>query len=108
MLYGRSRICIALVGRFMDNNNRNWKGLRSFHKKTVRHITGQHIQKHRDGFWTYPDHEELERKYRLFSVSTYIQRRRGTPRKYMETYREDLLQKTMKIKRRSTDANKIL
>ena len=89
-------------------NNRNWKCLESFHERAVRHMTGQHIQKHGDGSWTYPNHEELEMKSGLFPVSTYIQRRRGTLRKYMETYREDLLQEAIEITRPSRNANKIL
>ena len=30
-------------------NNRNWKRLESFRKRAVRQMTGQNIQKHRDG-----------------------------------------------------------
>ena len=61
-------------------NNRNLKGLESFHKRAVRHMTGQHIQKYGNGSLIYPNHEELKQKYGLFSIRTYIQRRRGTLR----------------------------
>ena len=67
-------------------NNRNLGHLENFYKRLVRHMTGQHIQKHKDRSWTYPDHKELDRKCRLFSVRTYTQRMRGTLKKYMKTY----------------------
>ena len=70
-------------------------------------MTEQHIQKHGDGSWTYPNHEELERKCGLFSIRNCIQRRRETLRKYMKTCREDLMQEAMEITRPSRNVNKI-
>ena len=100
---------ILLYGAYLWTiNNRNWKPSESFHTSAVRHMTGQHIQKHWEGSWTYPNHEDLERKCGLFSIRTYIQRRRGTLRKYMESYREDLLQEAMAITKPSRYKNKIL
>ena len=57
---------------------RNMKRLEAFHHRAVRYMTGQHIRKNADGSWDYPDHEKLERECGLFSIDTYIRRRRGT------------------------------
>ena len=49
----------------------------------------------------------IEKKW-LFSISTYIQKRRGSLRKYIEIQRKDLLQEVNSITRASKNANKIL
>ena len=36
-----------------------------FHKRSIRHITGRHIQKERDGYWTYLNHDELFERCKL-------------------------------------------
>ena len=81
--------------------------MNTFHKRAARHMTRQHIQKHADRSWTYLNYEEFDKKFGLLSRRTYIQRKRGTLRKYMETYREDFLQETMEITRQSGNVNKI-
>ena len=60
-------------------------------------MTGQNIQKHGNGSWTFLNHEELEIKCRLFQISTFLQRRRETLKEYRDTYREELLQEAMEI-----------
>ena len=73
-------------------NKANWKKLNSFHKRATWYMTGEHICKNNNGTWTYPNHGELERKCGLFSIETYIKRRRGTLRKYLEEFRSELLE----------------
>ena len=71
-------------------------------------MTGQHIRKNADGSWDYPDHEKLERECGLFSIDTYIRRRRGTLRRYLETERGALLKEAMESVPPSKNANKVL
>jgi hypothetical protein len=87
---------------------KNWKRLRSFHKRAMRYMTGQHIRKDDDGIWTFPDHKELEWKCGLFPIETYIERRRGTLRKYLDENRAELLEEAMEMTAPSKGANKIL
>ena len=61
--------------------------LRSFHRRAVRYMTGCHIRKLQDGKWSYPSHEKLLKECGLLEIDMYIQRRRGTLRKYLETNR---------------------
>ena len=82
--------------------------LRSFHRRAIRHMTGQHIRKGGDDEWEYPDHGELMRKCKLFEMETYIERRRGTLRKYLEEHRETLLGEAKQTGRHSRDVHKIL
>ena len=56
---------------------KNMIKLRSFHNRAIRYMTGQHIRKNEEE-WSYPVHEELLAKCRLFPIETYIERRRGT------------------------------
>ena len=88
-------------------SSRNMGKLRSFHNRTVRCITGDHIVKNGDT-WTYPNHNKLLKKAKLLPISTYIDRRRGTLRKYLELNRNDLLATAMRTKPHCYDANKIL
>ena len=79
-------MCVYVYGAyFWIINNRNQKNLESFHDRTARNMTEQHIQKHEDGSCTYLNHEEFEKKCDFFSIRTNIQRRRGTMKKYMES-----------------------
>ena len=57
-------------------------------------MTGEHIKKG-DGDWEYPDRDELEKKCGLFSIETYIERRRGTLRKYLEKKKENLIREAI-------------
>ena len=88
-------------------NNSNMKRLESFHKRATRYMTGKHIRNINDS-WEYPDHEKLLKDCRLFPISTYIQRRRGTLREYFMKYREELLNETESTSRHCHAANKIL
>ena len=87
---------------------RNWKKLRSFHKRALRYMTGRHIKKMEDGKWEYPNDQALQWKCGLFPIETYIERRRGTLRKYLEENRKEFLEEVEKIKAPARNANKIL
>ena len=89
-------------------SDRNWHRLESFHKRAVRYMTGRHIKKNQDGTWSYLNHGILEQECGLFPITTYIQRRRGTLRKYLEDYRADLLESAKKTKAPAKNARKIL
>ena len=86
----------------------NWRRLESFHKQALRHMSGKHIQKNQDGTWSYPNHAALEKKCGLFDIKTYIKRRRGTLRKYLEEYRPELLERAMNTQPPARNANKVL
>ena len=68
-------------------NSRNMSKLRSFHNRAVRYMTGQHIVK-KGETWEYPNHEKLFKKAKLLPIETYIERRRGTLRIYLENERK--------------------
>ena len=87
---------------------RNWTKLQSFHRRAMRYMTGQHIRQDSDGTWTYPDHKELEKKCGLFPIGTYVERRRGTLRKYLEENRAEMLEEAMAMTAPAKSANKIL
>ena len=86
----------------------NEQKLKAFHNRALRHMTSRHIKKNQDGTWQYPDHESLQWKCGLFDIETYIKRRRGTLRKYLEEYRPELLEEAAKTKPASKNVNKIL
>lgn len=86
----------------------NWKKLRSFHRRAVRYMTGCHIRKTADDRWEYPNHEALQETCGLFSIETYVQRRRGTLRKYLEENRLDLLKEAMEMTAPSKNSHKVL
>ena len=88
--------------------DKNWRKLRSFHNKALRYMTGKHIIKHSEDNWEYPCHASLQWECGLFGIETYIQRRRGTLRKYLEDNRKDLLEEAKRTKTPARNANKIL
>ena len=73
-------------------SKRNWSKLRAFHNTALRYMTGQHIKKKADGTYKYPCHKDLQWKCGLFSIETYIERRRGTLNKYMEENQSKLME----------------
>ena len=82
--------------------------LQSFHQRATRYITGMHIRLVDSDRWEYPKHDEVLRKCGLFPIETYIQRWRGTLRKYIENYRNDLLQKAETCGRHCRNIRKIM
>jgi hypothetical protein len=52
--------------------------LASFHHGCTRFISNRHIQPDDDGIWTYPSSDSVLEDAGLFSIETYIQRRRKT------------------------------
>ena len=87
---------------------RNWKRLESFQNRAVRYMTGKHIRKNGDGSWSYPNHYLLEKECGLFPIRTYIKRRRGTLRKYLEDNREPLLEEAKKLTAPARNSQKVL
>ena len=71
-------------------------------------MTGKHIRKKVDNTWEYPNHQELLKECGLFPIEVYIQRRRGTLRRYMDECRNDLLTQAFKCPRHSKDAHKLV
>ena len=89
-------------------SNRDNNKLRSFHRRAIRYMTGSHIRTVGEDEWEYPDHDVLLKKCRLFSIDIYLQRRRGTLRKYLETYRKDLLEEAEKCGRHCLNVHKVM
>lgn len=89
-------------------SRRDIRALESFHKRAVRHITGCHIRRDANGVWSYPDHDALMKKCGLFPIMTYIERRRGTLRKYLEDERPELLAEVSELRPAPRDAHRIL
>jgi hypothetical protein len=89
-------------------SDRNLRKLRTFHHRAIRYMTGQHIRKRDDGVWEYPDHSELQRLCKLFPIETYLERRRGTLRKYMEENRGEMVERAQGMTRPARNPNKIL
>ena len=54
------------------------KQLRSFHHRVARYITGRHIKQLADGTYECPPTEEVLEEAGLYSLDTYIERRRNT------------------------------
>ena len=79
-----------------------------FHKRAIRHMTGNHIQKNREGEWSYPDHDVLFQKCRLLPIARYIERRRGTLRNYLETTKPDLFWTVQGLSPPARGAKKVL
>ena len=71
-------------------------------------MTGHHIRKERDGTWTIPDHVRLLRQCHLFPIEVYIERRRGTLRRYLEQHRNALLTTAQTITHHCRAVNSIL
>ena len=74
----------------------------------MRHITGKHIQKLRDGSIIYPDHDEFFERCRLKPIHEYIKHRRSTLKNYLEANKKDLLEYVFKIRPQPKTSNKIL
>ena len=88
--------------------SRDLNKLRSFHRRAVRHMSGDHIRKDKDGIWHYPDHDSLLQKCELSSMEVYLERRRNTLRNFLEINRKELLLETKSCRRHCKDANKVL
>ena len=88
--------------------NKNKLKLQSFHDRALRYMSGKHIKKVDEDKWEYPDHEELLEICKLHPIEKYIERRRGTLRRYFETYRKNLLDSVQKVTPPSKQSNKIL
>jgi len=71
-------------------------------------MSGKHIKKVDEDKWEYPDHEKLLEICKLHPIEKYIERRRGTLRRYFETYRKNLLDSVQKVTPPSKQSNKIL
>ena len=71
-------------------------------------MTGRHIRKENEDKWEYPEHEELKKTCKLEKIETYIQRRRGTLRKYLEEKRTEFFSEIRKVRAPSKQSNKVL
>ena len=89
-------------------SRRNERKLVSFHRRAVRYLTNTHINKLENGEWFHPTHDPLFRKCGLFPMETYLERRRGTLRRYLETYREPLLRKAENCNKHCFHVGKVL
>ena len=69
-------------------------------------MTGEHIKKVGEK-WEYPNHKILLKKCELFPMETYLERRRGTLRKYFEEERVELFNRAKETVRHSKEVNKI-
>ena len=65
--------------------------LQSFHNRALRYMTGKHMKKIDGEKWEYPNHKELMKICKLHPIETYIERRRGTLRKYLENNQREFL-----------------
>ena len=88
--------------------SKNLLKLQSFHKRALRYMSGKHIKKVDEGKWEYPNHEELLKICKLYPIERYIERRRGTLRRYFEEHRRDLLNSVQKVTPPSQQSNKVL
>lgn len=86
----------------------NYQKLQSFHRRATRYMTNKHLRKREDDTWYYPDHDSLLRKCRLFPIETYVKRRRGMLRRYLEDKKTSLLREAEKCGRHCKDVHKIL
>ena len=64
--------------------------LQSFHRRVVRHVTGECMRKLGEA-WEHPNHDELYDKAKLLTVERYVERHRGTLRLHFENNRPQLL-----------------
>ena len=67
-------------------SEKNMRLLRGFHRRAIRYMTGNHIRKEGEDSWSALDHKRLLKKCRLLPIETYIERRQGTLRKYLEDF----------------------
>ena len=84
---------------------KNLVKLKSFHNRALRYMKGRHIRKENEGEWAYPEHEELRKICKLEKIDTYIQRRRGTLRKYLEEKWTDFFSSIRKVRAPSKQSN---
>lgn len=89
-------------------SDRNMGALERFHKRAVRHITGCHIQRNAQGIWSYPDHAHLLRRCGLWPLRVYVERRRGTLRKYLEDHKSELLDEVGDLSAPARDPHRVL
>ena len=82
--------------------------LQSFHKRALRYMSGTHIKKLSDETWSYPDHGKLLEKCGLSAIEVYIERRRCTLWRFLESRRGELLNNAKKCGRHCKDAQKVL
>ena len=87
---------------------KDYRALRSFHRRAVRYMTRNHIRKLMNNQWIYPNHDESLKQCGLLDIDIYIERRRGTLRKYLQEYMSDLLQEALATEKHAIDSNKIL
>ena len=59
------------------------KKFKSFHMRVARYLSGKHIRPLEDGTWLYPVSEEVLKETGLFSIETYIEKRRAPIFEYM-------------------------
>lgn len=88
-------------------SNENMNKLQSFHRRATRYMTGSRIRKVGDNNWDLV-HAELLKQCELFSIDTYLERRRGTLCKFLETYREDLLREAEECGRHCLNVHKVM
>ena len=88
--------------------DRDMKKLRSFHRRAMRYMTGEHIRKKGEDEWEYPKHELLYKKCRLFPIDVYLERRRGTLREYLMENRSILLDLASNTEKDGRNVNKKL
>ena len=88
--------------------DRDYAAMGRFHKRAVRHITGQHIQRDAQGKWTYPDHNELLSKCGLQLIGVYVERRRGTLRLYLQECKVDLIREVQELHPPARDSHRVL
>ena len=69
----------------------DFAALEHFHKRTVQHISGQHIRRDAQGVWHYPNHDSILEWCGLWSISAYIKQRHGTLRLYLQSCKPYLL-----------------
>ena len=82
--------------------------LERFHKRAARYMSGEHIRRDANGNWSYPDHERILAKCQLLPISKYIERRRGTLRKYFEEHKGELLEEVEACQPPARDPHKVL
>merc|ERR1711986_52946 len=71
--------------------------LNSFHRRVVRHMTGDHIRKMGEDKWEYPDHHKLFMKCNLFPMEVYLERRRGTLWEYLNKNKKELVDRMQNL-----------
>ena len=99
LLYGADSWTVKLA---------DMKKLQTFHRRTARYMTGQHIRKQGENLWSYPDHEDLLCQCRLLPIERYLERCRGTLRAYLARVKPDFLGAAMETSAPAGATRKIL